>query len=214
MILQRFNSSDIWKILPSSFFYRPAELVAPDLIGCLLVKRESTKKLLWGVIVETEAYSQSEPACHGYSHRTSKNNTLFGDPGLLYVYLTYGTYHCVNIVTEKSDWANGVLLRAIAMPNEDERIASGPGLLANRFGINRSHDNSLMSIDNGIWISQYPSSKHMSSIIQTTRIGISKSKNLPWRWYLKNSRSVSKRSKGDRTPSLLKAWKPDLEEGP
>jgi DNA-3-methyladenine glycosylase len=61
--------------LPQSFFARPAEQVAPELIGCLLVKRQPTGELLWGVIVETEAYSQDDPACHGYRRRTPSNET-------------------------------------------------------------------------------------------------------------------------------------------
>ena len=67
--------------LPQSFFARPAEVVAPELIGCLLVKRQVDGELLWGVIVETEAYSQDDPACHGYRRRTPSNETLFGEPG-------------------------------------------------------------------------------------------------------------------------------------
>jgi len=63
--------------LPPSFFARPAEQVAPDLIGCLLVKRQPSGELLWGVIVETEAYSQEEPACHGYRRRTPSNETQY-----------------------------------------------------------------------------------------------------------------------------------------
>ncbi len=94
------------------------------------------------------------------------------------------------------------------MPNENERIASGPGLLANRFGINRSHDNSLISLENGLWLSKSPLNRNMKTIIQTTRIGISKAKDLPWRWYVKNSRSISKRAKGDRCPSVSEAWRP------
>ncbi len=162
--------------------------------------------------METEAYSQSEAGCHGFKKRTPRNATLFGDPGRLYVYLTYGTYHCINIVTDKRDWASGVLLRAIAIPNENERIASGPGLLANRFGLNLTHDNSLISIENGLWLSKGSVSNDMKRIIQTTRIGISKAKNLPWRWYLQDSRSVSKRALGDRSPSLSKAWTPSFEK--
>jgi len=63
--------------LPKAFFARPAEQVAPDLIGCLLVKRQPSGELLWGVIVETEAYSQEEPACHGYRRRTPSNETQY-----------------------------------------------------------------------------------------------------------------------------------------
>ena len=67
-----------------------SEEVVPELIGCLLVKRQSSGELLWGVIVETEAYSQDEPACHGYRRRSPSNETLFGEPGRFYVYVSYG----------------------------------------------------------------------------------------------------------------------------
>jgi len=83
--------------LPQAFFSRPAEQVAPELIGCLLVKRQPSGELLWGVLVETEAYSQEEPACHGYC-RTPSNETLFGEPGRFYVVVSYGIYHCVNVM--------------------------------------------------------------------------------------------------------------------
>jgi len=84
--------------LPQSFFARPAEVVAPELIGCLLVKRQANGELVWGVIVETEAYSQDDPACHGYRRRSPSNETLFGEPGRFYVYVSYGMHHCVNVV--------------------------------------------------------------------------------------------------------------------
>ncbi len=123
-------------------------------------------------------------------------------------------HYCVNIVTEKANWASGVLLRAIALPQENERIASGPGLLARRFGFNKLHDNSLVSVKNEFWVAKKNlSTNTMQEIIQTTRIGISKAKDLPWRWYLQNSRSVSKRAKGDRCPSKESSWKPNLKQG-
>jgi DNA-3-methyladenine glycosylase len=98
---------ELLAVLPQSFFARPAEVVAPELIGCLLVKRQAHGELLWGVIVETEAYSQEEPACHGFRRRSPSNETLFGEPGRFYVYVSYGIHHCVKrAVKQKTpSWA-------------------------------------------------------------------------------------------------------------
>ena len=81
--------------LPQPFFARPAEVVAPELIGCLLVKRQPSGELPWGVILETEAYSQDDPACHGYRRRSPSNETLFGEPGRFYMVVSYGIHYCV-----------------------------------------------------------------------------------------------------------------------
>jgi DNA-3-methyladenine glycosylase len=195
--------------LPPAFFARPAEQVAPDLIGCRLVRREPTGELLWGVIVETEAYCQSEPACHGHRRRSPSNETLFGEPGRFYVYVSYGIHHCVNVVTHRAEWANGVLLRAIAIPGEPERVAAGPALLARRFGIDRSHDAQPVAPSHGLWIAPRPLQLAGSApleLMQTTRIGISQGQELPWRWYWRASRSVSRRARGDRQPAQQAPW--------
>ena len=131
----------------------------------------------------------------------------------MYVYLSYGIYHCVNIVTGSRNWANGVLLRSIAIKGENERIASGPGLLSKRFGFNRSHNNLRLSPENDFWLIKGENFKEMGKIVQTTRIGISQAKDIPWRWYLESSRSVSKRVKGDRTPPTSQCWQPSSFEG-
>jgi DNA-3-methyladenine glycosylase len=168
------------------------------------VKRQADGELLWGVIVETEAYSQEEPACHGYRRRTPSNETLFGEPGRFYVYVSYGIHHCVNVVTGRVDWANGVLLRAVAFPGELDRLAAGPALLARCFGIDRSHDAQLVHPDRALWIAPRPpelAALDAADLMQTSRIGISQGQDLPWRWYWRASRSVSKRAKGDRQPS-------------
>ena len=175
--------------------------MAPELIGCLLVKRQPTGELLWGVIVETEAYCQSEPACHGHRRRTPSNDTLFGEPGRFYVYVSYGIHHCVNVVTGRAEWANGVLLRAVAIPGEPERLAAGPALLARCFGINRSHDGQLVHPDRGLWFAPRPpelAALGSADLVQASRIGISQGQDLAWRWYWRASRSVSRRAKGDR----------------
>ena len=188
-------------------------MVAPNLIGCFLIKRISKTTYLSGVIVETEAYSEEEASCHGFSGKTKRNETLFGEPGNFYIYLSYGIYHCANIVTGKKNRANGVLLRSIAIKGENERIASGPGLLAKRYGLNMNHNNLFLSPENNFWLAEGSDCRPMGKIVQTTRIGISQAKDIPWRWYLESSRSVSKRVKGDKTPPINKCWLPSSFEG-
>ena len=199
-------------------------MVAPELIGCLLVKRQPSGELLWGVIVETEAYSQAEPACHGYRRRTPRNETLFGDPGRLSVYVSYGIHHCVNVVTGQVNWANGVLLRALALPAEPEGLAAGPALLARRFGLDRRQDGLPASPASGLWVAPRlpelaarlgaggpaPCEGDASPLVRCRRIGLSQGQELPWRWYLRASRSVSRRVPGDRRPGLDQAWQPPL----
>jgi DNA-3-methyladenine glycosylase len=95
-----------------------------------------------------------------------------------------------------------VLIRAVFIPRKDERLASGPGLVTKTFGIDISFNSIEVLNNNSLWISQRDVILEQKDLIQTTRIGISKAKNIKWRWYLKNSRSVSKRLKGDRTPTF------------
>ena len=153
-----------------------------------------------GIIVETEAYSQEEEACHGYRKITKTNKSLFGKPGTFYIYKSYGIHHCLNIVTDRENFASGVLVRAVFISKNNERLASGPGLVTKIFGADISF-NSLDVLNNkSLWISQRKTIIEEKDLVQTTRIGISKAKNIKWRWYLKNSRSVSKRLKGERTP--------------
>ena len=195
-----------WKIkenpFPKKFFYRHSKLVAPDLIGCYLIKNNDTNDRVKGLIVETEAYSQEEEACHGYRTISKSNKSLFGKPGTFYIYKSYGIHHCLNIVTDKENFASGVLIRAVFISKSNERLASGPGLVTRAFGVDLSF-NSLEVLNNkSLWIAQRDKTVNKKDLIQTTRIGISKAKNIKWRWYLKNSRSVSKRLKGDRTPKF------------
>ena len=90
----------------------------PELIGCLLVKRQAGGELLPAVIVETEAYSQEEPACHGHRRRTPGNENLLGEPGRFYVYVSYGIHHCVNVVINRFS----ITLQSAAQSSQRSRI--------------------------------------------------------------------------------------------
>lgn len=205
-------TSHQWAPLEARFFARPAELVAPDLIGCRLIRTLGNGEQRWGVVVETEAYSQAEPACHGHRRRSPQNETLFGEPGRFYVYVSYGMHHCVNVVTERNDWANGVLLRAVLVPGSPERAAAGPALLARHFDLDRRHDALPVAPASGVWLAARPpgleallaeeSAPGGEPLVQTTRIGIRLGQELPWRWYLRCSRSISRRARGDRQPRI------------
>jgi len=160
------------------------------------------KDQIKGIIVETEAYSQEEEACHGYRKKTDSNKSLFGEPGTFYIYKTYGIHHFLNVVTDKENFASGVLVRAVFISKDNERIASGPGLVTKAFDVDISFNSSKVIKNNSLWIAPGESILEKKDLVQTTRIGISKAKNIKWRWYLKNSRSVSKRIKGDKTPKF------------
>ena len=157
--------------------------------------------------METEAYSQEEGACHGFNKKTEANQTLFGEPGLFYVYRSYGIHYCFNLVTDKINFASGVLIRSVSINQKEYRIASGPGLLTKEFQID-TNLNSLKSYDNDhLKIFNRDINVNNEDLVQTTRIGISKAVDLKWRWYLKQSRSVSKRVKGDKIPKLDNKFK-------
>ena len=85
--------------------------------------------------------------------------------------------------------------------------------MAKRFGLNKTHNNLLLSPENDFWLAKGNDFKKTGKVIQTTRVGISQAKDIPWRWYLESSRSISKRVKGDKTPPTNKCWYPSSFEG-
>jgi len=179
----------------------PAETVAPRLLGSLLVAEKDGKRIV-GKIVETEAYDQSDAASHSYRGRTPRTDVMFGSPGHLYVYFTYGMHYCCNVVTGPDGHGSAVLLRAIE-PLEGEEImknnrrgrgglelTNGPAKLCQAYGIDRSwngHDLSQLPLQ---LILQEPLKPE--SIVQTTRIGITQAKDAPWRWLVRGNPYVSK----------------------
>ena len=120
----------------------------------------------------------------------------------------------MNVVADRPEWANGVLLRALALPGEPEQIAAGRCLLSGRFGIDRKFDALSVLGDCDLWLAPRPAELIDPDLVTTTRIGVSQGEHLPLRWYLKSSRSISKRARGDRSPKPSEALRPSPSWAP
>ena len=125
----------MFKPLKRSFFQRSTLDVAPELLGKTILFRETRKREKIGIIVEVEAYTKDDPACHAARGKTPRNEVMFGPGGYSYVYFIYGMYHCLNFATEKKDIPGAVLIRALEIPSKEPRIASGPGKLCKYLNI-------------------------------------------------------------------------------
>ena len=177
-------------ILQKNFYNRNTLDVAKALLGCKLC-RQYNGKILSGIIVETEAYTQNDPACHAYCGKTKRSSTLFKCPGLAYVYFIYGMYFCFNVTTEPEETAGAVLIRALEPINVGK--TNGPGKLCRELNITKNlNEVDLTSSKSNIWIEDY---KHFQSkeICTSTRIGIKKAVDYPWRFYVKDNAFVSRK---------------------
>jgi DNA-3-methyladenine glycosylase len=197
-------------VISLEWFDRSATTIAPELIGCILVRQLPDGRQLRGIIVETEAYQEGDPACHAYRKQTKRNQVMFGDPGYVYVYLIYGMYHCVNVVTDRAGAPSAVLIRALELerdtlasirlkPREkSEKVAAGPGKLCRAMQIDLDLYGTKLEKGQAMWVehraSDWQSKLDTGSIelTQTTRIGITQGMELPWRWYVTGCHAVSK----------------------
>lgn len=178
------------KRLTREFYNRDTIEVAKDLLGCKLC-RKIEGKILSGIIVETEAYMQDDPACHAYRGKTPRSITLFKNPGISYVYFIYGMYHCFNVITEPEETAGAVLIRALE-PIQPLDNTNGPGKLCRELFITKELNESDLTIGSDIWIEKnIDISKN--KIHTTTRIGIKQATDYPWRFYIKDNKYVSKK---------------------
>jgi DNA-3-methyladenine glycosylase len=192
------------KELPREFFIRQTEIVAKELIGKLFVRFMDKNTLLAAEIIETEAYlPENDPACHASLKKTKRNAPMFELGGILYVYFIYGNHFCVNIVTETENKGAAVLLRS-AKPilgidfmqknrgkNEIELLCKGPGNFAKAFAIDKLANFDVLNRTQ-FYVLEYNNYKD-NEIVQTQRVGISSAKDLPLRFYLKDSKYVSKK---------------------
>lgn len=178
-------------ILQKDFYNRNTLEVAHDLLGCKLC-REIDGKILSGIIVETEAYTQDDPACHAFKGKTPRAITLFKNPGIAYVYFIYGMYHCFNVITEPDGIAGAVLVRALE-PLDIKLSTNGPAKLCREFNITKDlNEVDLTSKKSGLWIEKGIEIEK-SKIHTTTRIGIKQAADYPWRFYIKDNEFVSKK---------------------
>jgi DNA-3-methyladenine glycosylase len=163
--------------------------VARDLIGCVVRHGDTA-----GRIVETEAYHESEPACHAFVGLTARTRPLFGPPGFAYVYRSYGIHALLNAVTSGEGEGAAVLIRALepvdgldAMRarrglSRAEDLCSGPGKLTQALGIDLSHNETSLLGDGPISISESPAGAPAVRIVSGERIGITRAVDLPWRF--------------------------------
>ena len=184
--------------LPVAFYERPVVEVARDLVGCVLSHGETS-----GVIVETEAYHESEAACHAYVGVTRRTATLFGPPGVAYVYRSYGIHAMINAVCEPEGVGAAVLIRALEPlsgielmrerrgPLTDRQLCSGPGKLTIAVGIGLELNQSSL-VRGPVRLQPRPPQWEAVPIATDRRIGITKAAELPWRFCARGSTWLSR----------------------
>ncbi len=184
--------------LPVAFYDRPVVEVARDLVGCVVSHGDTS-----GVIVETEAYHDSEPACHAFVGLTARTAMLFGPPGRAYVYRSYGIHALLNAVCEREGVGAAVLIRALepldgveamrerrGVPRESD-LCSGPGKLTQALGVEL--DRNGVDLSHGpVRIEPRPAAWREVELVAGPRIGITKAMELPWRFCARGSRHVSR----------------------
>lgn len=183
------------RLLRPGFFRRSVHEVAPDLIGTAFLVGG-----VGGIIVEVEAYHHTDEAAHSFNGRTARNAVMFGPPGRVYVYRSYGLHWCVNFVCEPEGSAAAVLIRAL-MPTagravmrrrrgvaSDRLLCSGPGRLCQALAITGDHNGAALdSAPFAVFARTAP-----ADIVLGRRIGITRAAELPWRYGLKGSPFLSR----------------------
>lgn len=201
------------KLLQEDFYNRTTEEIAKNLLGKILY-RKTENGLYAGKIVETEAYVGKEDlACHASKGKTKRNEAMFGPAGYAYVYMIYGMYFCLNIVTQEKDDPQAVLIRALEpiildkekiKPEQKyynekkiEKLLNGPGKLCREFQIDKSLNGIKLSRKNNLWIEENENIDP-EKIISARRIGVEYAqewKDKLLRFYIKDNRFVSKDKK-------------------
>lgn len=158
-------------ILQRNFYQRKTLIAAKQLLGCFVV-RKIGRKVIWAKIVEVEAYiGEDDLACHAAKGRTKRTETMYGVAGHAYVYLVYGMYHCLNIVTESKDFPAAILIRAVEVDGVPMKETDGPGKLCRFLHIDRTLDGFDITKGEKLWIE--PGEKiPLKNIRADKRIGV------------------------------------------
>jgi len=161
-------------ILPKNFFNRDTLKVSQELLGCVLV-RKIGNKIIRGMITETEAYKgENDLASHASKGRTPRTELMFGEAGRAYIYLIYGMYYCLNIVTEKKDYPAAVLIRAVKIENIDYKKTNGPGKVCRELKIDKKLNGWDITKGEKMWIASprliRPRRKKL--IVASKRVGV------------------------------------------
>jgi DNA-3-methyladenine glycosylase len=189
--------------LPRSFYARETLTVARELLGMHVVHRDTTH-LRVGRIVETEAYKgPHDLAAHSSKGRTARTEVMFGPPGHAYVYLIYGMWNCLNVVTAAAGVPHAVLIRALEPIANVDLATHGPGLLCRAMGIDRDFNGADLH-GSQLWIERPPDFR-APEIVRATRIGVDYAGSWakkPWRFYDAQSPYVSTVSSAARKRAL------------
>jgi DNA-3-methyladenine glycosylase len=173
------------RILPRIYFNRPTLTVARSLIGKYLV-RSIDGRMLAGKIVEVEAYVGSQDrACHASKGRTQRTDVMFGPGGVAYIYLIYGMYHCLNVVTEPEEFPSAVLIRAIEIDGE---LIDGPGRLCRALQIDRRLNRVDLTTGESIWFEDRGVLVERGDVGTHPRVGVDYAGDWakkPWRFRLR-----------------------------
>jgi len=173
------------RILSRTYFNRPTVQIARSLIGKYLA-REIDGRILAGKIVEVEAYvGPQDRACHASKGRTQRTDVMFGPGGIAYVYLIYGMYHCLNVVTEREEFPAAILIRALEIDGE---LIDGPGRLCRAMKIDRSLNRADLTIGESIWFEDRGVSVEKGAVGTYPRIGVQYAgewAKKPWRFRLR-----------------------------
>ena len=187
------------RILPRIYFNRPTVTVARSLIGKYLV-RVIDGCILAGKIVEVEAYVGSEDkACHASKGRTQRTDVLFGPGGVAYVYLIYGMYHCLNVVTEREQFPSAVLIRAIEIDGE---LIDGPGRLCRALQIDRRLNRVDLTTGDAIWFEDRGVLVEKRDVGAHPRVGVDYAgewAKKPWRFRLRTITAPTRTGRTKKT---------------